>query len=540
MSDDSLVRRLEASLTELGKKVSTLGTQLDKLDRVSKRLVQADQRLDALDRQVTAFIDEDRAARSRQFAQTALVDARAEHDRQFGHRRKVRRGVAGALQAMTTGTVRQPFLPAAERLVVDASDYWLSSAYVALAAWADGSQESAEAGALEAVRCDPGRSALFFALVLARFGRHDAAAEWIAEYARTQDRHALTGEFTTILDVVARGALGSRARQLLLGICQGWRDQIGQSTDWEAQQVPVWREFIRRQRRPLPDTFHPLGTVGRDWAGHLGKLEAVTAFGRAERWLRNRLGGAAENDEVLRAAVDDLLRDLIAAPDQAEEALLGTVQQWQAIADPGSHPPSADHDQPGEPARLDFLTLCTAIATGTYQGALAPQTTRFCLVFSREAAVRAVTDLSEQMQGSRPKSIEVDVSGWRQAIEPSDDPEALVRKFSGWADQAMLTEQAQAANRRLLIGRSSAKIESAWETRKHDGQETVYEATRQAIIFFQRWQLGIRAAGECARLLQAQATGAWGDEQDSHPVSGPAAGPARDLPDWDLRLPDRP
>ena len=191
----------------------------------------------------------------------------------------------------------------------------------------------------------------------------------------------------------------ARARERLLDACRGWRDQIGQSGEWEAKQVASWTEFIRGQRQPLTDTFPPLGTVSRDWVATLGRLEAATAFGHTEQWLKGRLGGTSEGEgaDILRAA-DDLLRELIAEPDQAEGALLEAARRWQAIIKSGGHPPTPASGEPGEPVRTDFLTLSTAIATGAYQGELSEQAMRFCLVLSGTSVERAVTDLSQQVE----------------------------------------------------------------------------------------------------------------------------------------------
>jgi hypothetical protein len=168
------------------------------------------------------------------------------------------------LRVMATGMVRPAaFLQAAEQLMVDASDYWLSPVQVALAAWAGDSPVVAGRAVLEAVGRDPARSALFFGLVLARFGRQAAAADWIAEYARAQDCNALTEEFTSVLDAVVRGALGGQARERLLDACRTWQDQIRQSGERQAKQVASWTEFIRSQRQPLANKFQPLGTVSR-------------------------------------------------------------------------------------------------------------------------------------------------------------------------------------------------------------------------------------------------------------------------------------
>ena len=520
-----------------------IGNLRSSLDRLSRRLEnvqkELERQLKALGKQITTYIDEDRAARSRQFALTALVDARAEHDRQFGHRQMVRRSTTGMLRVMTTGMVRPAaFLQAAEQLMVDASDYWLSPAQVALAAWTDDSPVLAGRAVLEAVSRDPARSTLFFGLVLARFGRQAAAADWIAEYARAQDCNALTEEFTAVLDAVVRGALGGQARERLLDACRTWQDQLGQSGERQAKQVASWTEFIRSQRRPLVDKFQPLGTVSRDWVATLRTLEAAAAFGHTEQWLKSRLGSESEDDEILPAGAADLLRRLIAAPDQAEGALLEAARRWQGMIEHDDSSPASAGGELDEPILTDFLTLSTAIATGTHASQLSDQTVRFCLALSRTSAERAVTDLSQQVRRTHPASIEVNIEGWRYAIEPGDDPDALIQKFLGWAQNAMTEEKAQAARKRLSIGRTTRleHIEGRWEALKPEGRERVHLATTQANLFFQKWEQGIAAAARCVDLLRAQPARVWSDTQESRMVPE-SAWPTMKLPDWDPRPP---
>lgn len=552
MSDDlanrleGLQRSFEALPADLRKKLDKLDKQLVSVDRQLAGLSKSAQaaataqqklqlQLDALDRQVASYIDEDRAARRTQYALTALVDARADHDRQFGHHQLVRRTATGMLRAVTTGTVSPPaLLGAAEQLMIGAPDYWLAPALVALAAWAADSPVSASRAVREAMGRDLGRSTLFFSLMLARFGRQDTAACWISEYATAQDRNALTGEFAAVLDAVARGALGGQARRYLFDVCRGWRDQIAQSGTCEAQQITTWTEFIRKQHRALTDTFDPLGTVGRDWAFTLARLETAAAFGRTEQWLEGRLAGPSEGDEACREVTDGLLRDLIAAPDHAEGTLIEAARQWRAAVAGGDTPAPG-----GEPARTDFLTLSTAIAMGTYQDGLSEQAAGFCLVLWATSVERAVTELRQQVRSTYPASIEVDIEDWQHAVVPTDDPAALIQEFLSWADGEMATARAQASRRRLPISRPSARpeqIESTWEERKKRGQEAVHQATFQAIRYFQKLNHGLGAADRCIDLLRAQQAGAWSDAQEPDAVPGPPRA-VMELPDWDPRPP---
>jgi hypothetical protein len=520
--DDVTARQLES----LGKLIGKMDRLLDKVEKEAAAAQETRNKLDALDKKVTSYIDEDRAVRK---AQLALVDARAELARQFGHYEAVRRRATGMLRAMTTETVGPvALLRAAEQLMVDAYDYWLAPAQVALAAWVADSQAGAEHAVREALCRDRSRSALLFSLVLARSGRPDAAARWITEYARAQDPSALTAEFPAVLDAVARGALGAPARERLLDACRDWRDQLGDSGD----QVASWTDFVRDQRQPLTNKFPPLGTVGRDWAVTRSKLEAATAFGHTEQWIKDRLAGTSEDEEKLRTAADGLLRELISAPDPAEDALLAETSRSRAIIENGGHPPTPPSGERGE---TDFLSLATAIATGTHPGQPAAQTARFCLVLSRASVERAVTDLSQHVSDSRPASIEVTIEGWHHAIEPGDDPEALVQSFLGWAHETLTEDKAQAARKRLSMGRLPARleqIESRWERISRAGQEIVYDATAQANRFFQRWQHELAAAGRCVELLQAQSAAEAADT-----VPSPVSEPAVKLPDWDLEPP---
>jgi uncharacterized coiled-coil protein SlyX len=556
---DDLARRLEGlqhsvetQPADLGRRLDKLETRLGKIDQQLAGLDKATQeaakaqrkiedRLEALDEKLTAYIAEDRAAREKQYALTALVDARADYDRQFGHRQMVRRAATGMLGAIATGTVRPAaLLQAAEQLTVDASGYWLAPALVAVAAWVGDIEVTARGAALEAVSRDPGRSALFFSLTLARFGRSDPAAWWITEYAKAQDCNGLADEFTAVLDVVAQGGLGDPARERLLDACRGWRDQIGQSDTAQARQIANWTGFFRGRRRPLTDAFDPLGTVSRGWADKLGRLEAAAAFGHAERWLKGLLGGPGKGSGMLRDVADGITRELIAAPDQAEGALLEAIKRWQAIVEGGGHPPTPASGAPAEPVRTDFLTLCTAIATGSYERELSEQVTRFCLILSRAWAQRAITDLSQYVKSTYPPSIEIDIEGWHHAVRPGDGPEVLTQEFLGWAHKAMDEAKAQPVPWLHRIAGPAARIEQiekTWQPRMQRGHEQVYLATREVNDFYGKWQEGIGAAERCIGLLRPEPTGAWSDAREPGPAPE-SAEPAMKLPGWDLHPAD--
>jgi hypothetical protein len=96
----------------------------------------------------------------------------------------------------------------AETQSINAPSYWLASALNALAAWTRDDRSAAERALMHASSCSRGRTALFFGLFNARFGRFDATDRWFRVYLEDQDPEKLSSEFTAVLHAAMLGLLG--------------------------------------------------------------------------------------------------------------------------------------------------------------------------------------------------------------------------------------------------------------------------------------------------------------------------------------------
>ena len=88
------------------------------------------------------------------------------------------------------------------------SDYWLSSAMMAIVHWIDNEKEAADRAIKQALDKDPKKTALFFMLVNLRFELHDAARAWYRLFMELIDENNIPDEFQYILQALLCGCFG--------------------------------------------------------------------------------------------------------------------------------------------------------------------------------------------------------------------------------------------------------------------------------------------------------------------------------------------
>jgi len=527
------LRRLEQAVGD--SRHGTLASHLKSLDgSVSKLRQDLQDGLSGLRGELRDYVKEDRSRRS---AQAALLDARAQLDREFGHRQVVRRSATGILQALDTGIVAPAvLLEAAGRLMLDTPGYWLPPAVVAVVAWTGDGHQVAQNAVIEATRRDAGQAALFFSLMAARYARHDAAGQWLEEYLGALDCRSLTVDFEVVMNAAAHEELGGPARDRLIGVCTGWRDQLVEDKELARRQVERWQAFMRNKQQRLDGKFGllPKMTVGSDWNEKRARLEANAVFHPVRDWLDGQLAVASPGREDPAASIEALLQSLVAAPDDREAELLRLAAERQAAVEKLGHrgqatAKPADREQASPPER-DFLTLLTDAALRTPAGTPPVRAPLLALTFSGAFIKEAINVLRQYNERSKPDSIEIAIDGWRRAVHVYDNPEGHAREYA----EFIRGEMRKDLRTRLPMWRDDARAK--WEEREHTGQDEIYRVVDEVVVFFAEWGRGTTAADECVALIDSfPGTGA-----DPATESAPAAGgSALSPPDWDLLPPPR-
>lgn len=426
------------------------------IERLGQEVSQLADGLDSLKEKFTAFVEEDRLARNMQFAQTALIDVRAQRDRQFGHYEAVRRGTIGMLQAMDAGIVTESALQqASERRMLDTPGYWLAPAQVALAAWIRDSKALANRALLEAMAREPNKTALFFSLVLARHERYNAAGQWLYEYVGRQKPTALSREFTVVLDAVAQDALGGRARQVVWDRCITWSDQLALSEDIVREQSLRWQQRLSRNQRSVADRFRVLADVSPDWETMASWLDAATVHGQTERWLRDLLETTVVPPEDLRQRVDGVLRTLVTAYDEDENFLRRREMKWDSIVKHrGDHATAAqalEDDSPQEESPVNLMTLFTTIAITPDQVEASPPLRQAAIRFAGQWIAAAAQELSRKSRRENPGSIRVKIGNWTGELTPDSNDDDAVMDLGNFIDREVRVELGQITVRKPVI-----------------------------------------------------------------------------------------
>ncbi|MEV7686190.1 hypothetical protein [Streptomyces bungoensis] len=337
-----------------------------------------------------AFAQQAQATANVQRAETRIGAIEDKIDHEYGHHKTVRRTAVGMLQAFDVGLVSEDNVRmVGDQLMLQTPRYWLAPALVALASWSADDPGLCERAVDEAFRRSPDRTSLFFALVLRRQGRSEAAVRWLRHYLLNQDPAALGREFAVILEAIAQGAFGPVGRELLDRTLAEWRSQLMDSADAQAKQVMRWREELESLRAPSQAAEFPrLAAVSPQWV----TLDGVLSSARGQQAVLDKYRAIMEREfqpsERIEDAVDDILDRLVSEYDNEELPLRRDLAFNQAVVDHdgdlAAARRTADADAASYEETLDYLTVQTTAALNPGAIGTSPATQRLSVAACHE------------------------------------------------------------------------------------------------------------------------------------------------------------
>jgi hypothetical protein len=363
------------------------------------------------------FVEDDRLATHKQFAQTMVSDIRAQRDRNFGHYDKVRNVALGMLQAMDAGIVTAfTMQQAAERLMIEVPGYWLSPVQVALAAWISDNEELANRALMGAMANEANKTALFFCLVLARHEREDATFKWMREYLDGQDPLDLPRDFTVVLDAAAQGALGVSSSKLARDRCFAWIDTLKSSENIVREQSARWQQRMSRNRISISTGFSQLARISPDWAKVSKWLDGVTALEQTEVWLRQIFETTVVNLSGQHQRADEVLQKLVRGYDGEEDSLRQQERLWETVVEQGGDQEAAERilqDAPqGDESQGNFFDLLTTIGIAPETVGASDTTRHFAIRLASDWITSAAQTLCNASRENQPRSIKIEIGEW--------------------------------------------------------------------------------------------------------------------------------
>jgi hypothetical protein len=376
------------------------------------------------------FLHADALSKNLNNAENELQRVKGEFRELYGHYDDVRRRATGILQALDTGIVTKGTIyQVTEESMLDTPRYWLAPALVALAGWVSDDRMLAERALAEAVRREPGKTSLFFTLVLRRNGRTEAAARWLRQYIAGQDPAALPHEFTVVLDAVATGAFGPEARPVVLDHLSEWYARLRTDQKIVQAQVDRWQTLIDGMRRPAALNFPVLQEISPTWPTLRDLHAGATVFAEAGRFFHGIFDGPLPVTDQARR-VDDILDNLVGKFDDEERPMRSKMDELKAIIDHEGDKDAAQKDikalEPLKEDRVDVMTLLTNAAFQPDRSGASLATRRLAVAVTGEWAIEASGRLAAANAAAVPKEVKLAIDDWRGAIDGNSNEAALV------------------------------------------------------------------------------------------------------------------
>lgn len=450
---DTRQRRLAAAVDDVLTMVHGNASAIDAAERtlrgqltsMAQTQEQTIARLDEFDQNFSNFVEQDRRDKERLFAHSMLITVRAEIKNRFGQNEDVRRNVRGMLLALDAGLAQDETMQLiAETQSINAPSYWLASAQNALAAWIRDDRGAAERALLHASSCSPGKTALFFGLLNARFGRFNATDKWFREYLRDQNPEEMPREFTVVLDAAMLGLLGDTTFERVNRQCHAWFEQLSIRNDMVGQQVARWQLAIADcgvssglVNMALRDRCQVLANLSPDWSQITEWYRDATAFGPMKEKLSAHLDLPRTDESAWRDRIDAMLRELHTIHEPEESALRHEEAKLLRIIDYEGDKVAAARAQAAEALvdepQVDLLTFLTNVALLPWRLDVSQETTQLAIYHAapwiRQAAENIVAE--SKRRSTEPVAIEVD--GWSGELGP-EPMDAVAKTFCQMVD----------------------------------------------------------------------------------------------------------
>jgi hypothetical protein len=359
--------RLHRKVDEVGDLVVRLGQHVElvsgQVAGVSAAQLDTQNELARLRQEFQAFTQQAVLTANRQLAETRKGTLQDQLDHEFGHHKVVRRAATGLLQSFDVGLVSDDTVRAvSEQLMIQTPRYWLAPALIGLAAWSADDQSLCGRAIDEAFRRSPGKTSLFFSLILRRQQRLQPANRWLRHYLDAANPTALGRDFAVILETVAHGAFGAGGRDLVQAKLAAWTELLHADDAAVSGQIVRWTQEVEAHvGASSAAQFPALAAVSPQWPQLDAALRAAEAhqalIGKYQAMFATEIRPPA----TIEDAVDDILDRLVSEYDDDElplrreldfqEAVLGCNGDLDAAAQKASAESSAREET------LDYLTI---------------------------------------------------------------------------------------------------------------------------------------------------------------------------------------
>lgn len=333
----SEIRSVKSDVSDLKHQVSKVSGLSDRLRRLEETLPAALDNLakkqDALQHAFDGYRTQYERDRLVANAYNELAIAERQWEQKFGRYEEARQMAASIIDAVGSGHIsRSVLVDVTERLAVQTPRYWVAPATLAIAAWLDDNPQQHRDALDYALALDPGKTALFMALVLRDQDRDEILQEWLDDYLSRLTPANLPLHFQVVIDAVTGHALGDGAAPRLVKRMADWYIEAAGRSDVSDAAVGEWkRRLLSLGARDGREDFPMLAANEKAWPVLAPRHAVNRAIDQALQHFQGRFDEGADVSADVRANLATLLQDLARTPDPAEEEFLAAIREHRAI-----------------------------------------------------------------------------------------------------------------------------------------------------------------------------------------------------------------
>ncbi len=304
---DTIEKNLGAVANELTGVITNVNSVNNEVNKVQERV-------EDLNSEVKGLVKEIRETTIISNARQAIMYNNALIEKKYGYYDDVRRTTESLLEALESSQINKAYiLNLREEILLKNPNYWLSNALAALISWLNNDKENTTKEVLNALKKDPAKTSIFFSLINLKLNRINPSIHWLQNYLDSESPLELDKNFIVILDLIATGAYGDEAKELIFNKVAEWFKRLKNEKHIKDKQITLWQDFISKYEATNISMPH-LENYSPDINILKRNLKITSTYVPLHNYLDNLIYSEKSNKKI-----EEILSDLIYEYEEKEQ-----------------------------------------------------------------------------------------------------------------------------------------------------------------------------------------------------------------------------
>lgn len=229
----------------IGAVAEELNGVITNVSNVNEHVHEVDEKVSYLNDQVKDLISEIQENTTITNARQSIMYNNALIEKKFGYYDNVRRNTISLLDVIENSNISLDSINnLKESLLLNNPNYWLANALAAVSNWILDDKEGCYNELNNALKKNEEKTSLFFCLINLKLDRPSASLEWLKKYLSLENPMQLDRDFVTVLDLVATGAFGDKAKEVIFDKITKWHHELNSEQLLKENQLKIWANYI--------------------------------------------------------------------------------------------------------------------------------------------------------------------------------------------------------------------------------------------------------------------------------------------------------